>query len=120
VIAAVVAPFVVGVVFLRAPVLPNSAVEVADSKGRVSVVRGQLIAVDDTSTTMLQGDGEVAFLPDGNVGSRTLCPEPVRPPDSVVVVRGWAAEESALQWVAPTRRVADVDPRCLGRPLDPG
>jgi hypothetical protein len=120
VIAAVVAPFVVGVVFLRAPVLPNSAVEVADSKGRVSVVRGQLIAVDDTSTTMLRGDGEVAFLPDGNVRSRTLCPEPVRPPDSVVVVRGWAAEESALQWVAPTRRVADVDPRCLGRPLDPG
>jgi hypothetical protein len=37
-----------------------------------------------------------------------------------VVVRGWAVGESALQWVAPTRRVTDVDPRCLGRPLNPG
>jgi hypothetical protein len=120
VIAALVAPFVVGIVFLRAPVLPNSAVEVAGGQGRVSVVRGQLIAVDDTSTTMLQRDGEVTFLPNNQVRSKTLCPEPVRPPESVVVVRGWAVGQSALQWVAPTRRVADVDPRCLGRPLDPG
>jgi hypothetical protein len=120
VIAAMVAPFVIGVVFLRAPVLPNSAIEVADGKGHVSVVRGQLIAVDDTSTTVLRRDGEVTFLPNGAVRSKTLCPEPVRPPDSVVLVRGWAVEESALEWVAPTRRVAEIDPRCLGRPLNPG
>jgi hypothetical protein len=120
VIAAIVAPFVVGVVFLRAPVLPNSAVEVAGAKGLVSVVRGQLIAVDDTSTTMLQSDGEVIFLSNGQVRSKTLCPEPVRPPETTVVIRGWAAEEAALEWVAPTRRVAQVDPRCLGRPANPG
>jgi hypothetical protein len=119
VIAALVAPFVVGIVFLRAPVLPNSAVEVVD-QGQVSVVRGQLITVDDVSTTMLRSDGEVTFLPNNQVRSQTLCPEPVRPPDSVVVVRGWAVEESALEWVAPTRRIADIDPRCLGRPLNPG
>jgi hypothetical protein len=118
--AAVVAPFVVGIVFLRAPVLPNSAVEVASGTGRPQVVRGQLITVDDTATTVLERDGQVTFLPNGQVRSKTLCPEPVRPPDSVVVVRGWAVGESALQWVAPTRRVTDVDPRCLGRPLSPG
>jgi len=120
VVAAVVAPFVVGIVFLRAPVLPNSAVEVASGPGRPQVVRGQLITVDDTATTVLERDGQVTFLPNGLVRSKTLCPEPVRPPDSVVVVRGWAVGESALQWVAPTRRVTDVDPRCLGRPLNPG
>jgi hypothetical protein len=118
--AALVAPFVVGIVFLRAPVLPNSAVEVGARTGPAHVVRGQLIAVDDTSTTMLQRDGEVTFIPNDQVRSKTLCPEPVRPPDSVVEVRGWAVEDSALEWVAPTRRAADVDPRCLGRPLDPG
>jgi hypothetical protein len=116
--AALVAPLVVGVVFLRAPVLPNSAVEVRPAGGEVHVVRGQLIAVDDTSTTVLQRDGEVTFLANDEVRSKTLCPEPLRGPDSVVVVRGWPAESSALAWVAPARRVAERDPRCLGRPLE--
>jgi hypothetical protein len=120
VVAALVGPFVVGVVFLRAPVLPNSAVEVAAGRGPAQVVRGQLITVDDTATTVLTRGGEVLFLPNAQVRSKTLCPEPARRPESVVVVRGWPVEESALEWVAPTRRVTDVDPRCLGRPLDPG
>ena len=118
--AALIAPLVIGIVFLRAPVLPNSAVEVGDRGGPVRVVRGQLIAVDDTSTTILQSGGQVTFVPNEQVRSKTLCPEPERGPDSVVVVRGWPAESSALEWVAPTMRVADVDPRCLGRPLKPG
>ncbi len=117
--AALVAPLVVGVVFLRAPVLPNSAVEVGERDGPVRVVRGQLIAVDDTSTTVLQRGGEVVFVANEQVRSKTLCPEPDPGPDSVVVVRGWPAESSALQWVAPARRAAEVDPRCLGRPLEP-
>ncbi|WP_433366093.1 hypothetical protein ACQPZX_37080 [Actinoplanes sp. CA-142083] len=116
--AALVAPLAVGVIFLRAPVLPNSAVEISSSPG-VQVVRGQLISVDDTSTTMLQSDGEVVFIPNGQVRSKTLCPEPVRPPDSAVDVRGWQIEESALSWIAPTHRDSEVDPRCLGRPLNP-
>ena len=116
--AALLAPLVVGVVFLRAPVLPNSAVEVGPDGGQVRVVRGQLIAVDDTSTTVLQRDGEVTFLANDDVRSKTLCPEPLRGPDSVVVVRGWPAGSSALAWVAPARRVAELDPRCLGRPLE--
>jgi hypothetical protein len=105
--------------FPRAPVLPNGAVEAGPADGPIHVVRGQLIAVDDTSTTVLQRDGEVTFLANEQVRSKTFCPEPLRGPDSAVVVRGWPAESAALEWVAPTRRVAEVDPRCLGRPLDP-
>ncbi|HEX9999352.1 MAG TPA: hypothetical protein VGB74_02765 [Actinoplanes sp.] len=119
--AALLAPLVVGVVFLRAPVLPNSAVEVGPPpKGPVTeVVRGQLIAVDDTSTTVLQSGGLVVFIPNDDVRSKTLCPEPVRPPDSAVRVRGWRVVDSALSWIAPTRQVIEADPRCLGRPLHP-
>jgi hypothetical protein len=84
------------------------------------VLRGQLITVDDTATTILQRGGQVVIVPNEQVKSKTLCPSPARPPDSVVVVRGWPVEESALEWVAPTLRVPEVDPRCLGRPLDAG
>ena len=116
--AALIAPLVIGIVFLRAPVLPNSAVEVGDRDGPVRVVRGQLIAVDETSTTILESGGQVTFVSNDQVRSKTLCPEPESGPDSVVVVRGWPAESSALEWVAPTSRAADIDPRCLGRPWD--
>ena len=119
VLALIVAPFVVGVAFLRAPVLPNSAVEVGDGRTPVQVVRGQLITVDDTSTTVLQRGGEVVFIPNDQVRSKTLCPEPIRTVNSRITVRGWAVDESALGWVAPTRQITDVDPRCLGRPLRP-
>ncbi|RSM60297.1 hypothetical protein DMB66_24570 [Actinoplanes sp. ATCC 53533] len=119
--AVIVAPFVIGVVFLRAPVLPNSAVEVGDPApaATVEVIRGQLITVDDTATTILQRGGEVRFIANDQVRSKTLCPEPIRTQHSRITVRGWAIDQSALEWVAPTRRVTDVDPRCLGRPLKP-
>ena len=115
----IVAPFVIGVVFLRAPVLPNSAVEVGDGSNVAEVLRGQLITVDDTATTLLQRGGEVVFIPNDRVRSKTLCPEPIRTQKSRITVRGWAIDESALEWVAPTRQVTEVDPRCLGRPLEP-
>jgi hypothetical protein len=118
--AALVAPFVIGVVFLRAPVLPNSAIEITGAGTAVAVIRGQLITVDDTATTILQRGGEVVIVPNGQVRSKTLCPNAVQPPESRVVVRGWPVGESALEWVAPTLRVTEVDPRCLGRPLNPG
>lgn len=117
--AALVAPVAIGVVFLRAPVLPNSAVEVGEDGQPAHVLRGQLIAVDDTSTTVLEDGGLVTFIPNDQVRSKTLCPEPARPPDSAVAVRGWAVTDSALSWIAPTRRVTEVDPRCLGRPQRP-
>jgi hypothetical protein len=117
--AALVAPFAIGVLFLRAPVLPDSAIEVAGTGGEMHVVRGQLISVDDTSTTMLASGGQVVFIPNSQLRSKTLCPAAVRPPDSSVLVRGWAVGMSALAWIAPTRPVTEVDPRCLGRPLNP-
>jgi hypothetical protein len=117
--AMIVAPFVIGVVFLRAPVLPNSAVEVGAEGAAVEVVRGQLITVDDTATTILRRGGEVLFIPNADVRSKTLCPEPIRTQNSRITVRGWPIDESALEWVAPTRPVTDIDPRCLGRPLRP-
>ena len=83
------------------------------------MIRGQLSAVDDTSTTVLERSGQVTFVANDEVRSKTLCPEPEGGPDSVVVVRGWPAESSALEWVAPTRRATVVDPRCLGRPYKP-
>ncbi|BCY13811.1 hypothetical protein [Actinoplanes sp. L3-i22] len=118
--AALALPIVVGVVFLRAPVLPGTAIEVGPPTGPVQeVIVGQMIAVDDTSTTMLQATGEVTFVPNGEVRSKTLCPEPVRPPESAVAVRGWPVEETVLEWIAPIRKVTEIDPRCLGRPRDP-
>ena len=117
--AMIVAPFVIGVVFLRAPVLPNSAVEIGAQGAAVEVVRGQLITVDDTATTILRRGGEVLFIANADVRSKTLCPEPIRTQNSRITVRGWPIDESALEWVAPTRPVTDVDPRCLGRPLRP-
>jgi hypothetical protein len=117
--AALVAPFVIGVVFLRAPVLPDSAIEVGPPGGPVHVVRGQLVAVDDTATTLLQSGGQITFIPNDQMRSKVLCPTQTRPPESAVLVRGWAVEASVLSWVAPARDATAVDPRCLGRPLNP-
>ena len=119
VLAALVAPFVVGAVFLRAPILPGAAVEYDTGAGPHTVLRGQVITVDDTTTTVLDLEGQVQFVPNGQVRSKTLCPEEQAVPGSAVSVRGWAVEDSVLQWIAPTRRATTLDPRCLGRPLNP-
>jgi hypothetical protein len=116
---ALIAPFVVGVVFLRAPILPTSALEVTAGTG-VDVLRGQVISVDDLDTTVLDRGGEVHFVHNADVRTRTICPERAQAPASAVDVRGWPVEDSVLEWVAPTRRTADPDPRCLGRPLQGG
>lgn len=119
VIAALVAPFVVGAVFLRAPILPSAAVEYAPG-GLVQVVRGHVVTVDDTTTTVLDREGQIHFVPNAQLRSKTLCPEAAQVPASAVSVRGWPVEDSVLEWVAPTRRAVAADPRCLGRPSMPG
>jgi hypothetical protein len=119
VIAGLIAPFVVGLVFLRAPILPTSALEITAGKS-VDVLRGQVITVDDMETTILDRDGQVHFVMNSAVHTRTICPETAQAPASAVEVRGWAVEDSVLEWVASTRRVTDTDPRCLGRPLEGG
>jgi hypothetical protein len=117
--AGLLAPFVVGALFLRAPVLPIIALEVAgDTPGSTSaVLRGYVIDVDDTMTTLLDDQGEVRFLPNSQVRSKALCPGAARPPASSTEVHGWPVEQTVLQWVAPSRRATALDPRCQGRPL---
>jgi len=118
--AALLAPFLVGAIFLRAPILPTIAVEVgADARAGTApqIMRGHVITVDDQVTTLLETPGSVRFIRNEQVLSKTLCPDPDNAPASPVEVHGWPVEETALEWIAPARPTAPPDPRCLGRPL---
>jgi hypothetical protein len=120
--AALLAPFVLGTIFLRAPVLPGVAIELdVDPAARAAptVLLGRVITVDDRMTTLLDDAGTVHFIPNDDVRSQTLCPDLARVPYSVVRVHGWHAEETALEWMMPRRHPAEPDPRCDGRPLPP-
>ncbi|MDG4819211.1 hypothetical protein O7628_27335 [Micromonospora sp. WMMD956] len=129
---AAVLPLVMGAVFLRVPVLPTAAVELAPAgaadaeagtgadptpadRTGPEVVLGALITVTDTSTIVLDRAAGVRFLPNGRVRSQVLCPEATRVPYSVVSVHGWPVEETVLDWMMPRRPVADPDVRCDGR-----
>ncbi|MEV1290487.1 hypothetical protein [Micromonospora sp. NPDC049679] len=120
---ALVAPFVVGAIFLRAPILPTVAVEVADGGSPAdppaTVLRGQIITVDDRMTTLLDDQGLVRFVPNDQVASKTLCPESAHVPASRVRAHGWHVEETALEWIIPRRVPGEPDPRCRGRLLTP-
>jgi hypothetical protein len=125
-------PILVAAIFVQAPVLPSVALEIkpaqaglpapqTDNVGKVTdveVVRGQVITVDDRSTTLLEADGDVLFVPNGAVVSQVLCPDPIKPPYSVVTVHGWRVERAMLSWLAPSRSQYDAtDLRCQGRPV---
>ncbi|MDT0530618.1 hypothetical protein RM555_16620 [Micromonospora sp. DSM 115977] len=113
---AAVVPLVTGVVFLRVPLLPAVAVEVGPETGPVrEVVRGQAVTVTDRMTIVLDGRGEVRFLPNDQVRGQLLCPDPGRIPVTRVDVYGWHVEETALDWMIPRQPVGRADPRCLGR-----
>lgn len=85
------------------------------ANGGREVVLGALITVTDTSTIVLDRTATVRFLPNGWVESQVLCPQPAAVPYSLVAVRGWPVEETALDWMMPRRPVADPDVRCEGR-----
>lgn len=110
VVAAFAAPFLVGVVFLRAPILPTVAVDTDDG-----VLVGSVITVDDRMTTLLDTGGTVRFVLNEQIQAKVLCDAGDRPPGSRVDAHGWSVEQTALTWIAPTRRPAPVDPRCEGR-----
>ncbi|GAA1784200.1 hypothetical protein GCM10009682_02980 [Luedemannella flava] len=112
-VAAVCGPVLVGAIFLRVPVLPNTAIELVDSP---DILLGSIVTIDDQMTTMLAADGTTRFVPNADVRSRTLCPDPEVAPASVVAVHGWPVEQTALEWIAPSRPPSTPDPRCLGRP----
>ncbi|MEU4333078.1 hypothetical protein AB0F59_00460 [Micromonospora lupini] len=87
----------------------------ASAVGGREVVLGALIAVTDTSTIVLDRTATVRFVPNGWVESQVLCPQPAAVPYSLVSVRGWPVEETALNWMMPRRPLADPDVRCEGR-----
>ncbi len=121
---ALLAPFVVGVLFLRAPILPMVALEVSGEgtgdAARRTVVLAHVLTVDDRVTTLLDSGGRVHFLPNSRIVSQTLCPGSEDVPASDVEVRGWHVEQTALAWLAPPRPQVPADSRCQGRPLSPG
>lgn len=119
-VTALVAPFVVGAIFLRAPILPTVAVEVAAGGDAWEVVRGQVVTVDDRMTTLLDDQGVVRFVPNDEIMSKALCPETADAPASDVRAHGWHVEETALEWIFPRRSPGAPDPRCRGRLLTPG
>ena len=119
-VAALTAPFLIGTIFLHAPILPTVALEVdpgATDRTQPQVIRGHVITVDDRMTTLLDADGSVRFVPNEQVRSKTLCPESRNVPASTVEVHGWPVEQTALEWIAPVPRPRPADPRCQGRPL---
>ncbi|MFY1594322.1 hypothetical protein [Micromonospora sp. WMMD737] len=72
---AAVVPLVTGVVFLRVPLLPAVAVEVGPEAGPVrEVVRGQAVTVTDRMTIVLDGRGEVRFLPNDRYAGSSSAP----------------------------------------------
>ncbi|MFC7485056.1 hypothetical protein ACFQX7_40340 [Luedemannella flava] len=102
-VAAVCGPVLVGAIFLRVPVLPNTAIELVDSP---DILLGSIVTIDDQMTTMLAADGTTRFVPNADVRSRTLCPDPEVAPASVVAVHGWPVEQTALEWIARRARRA--------------
>jgi hypothetical protein len=111
-------PLAMGAIFLSAPVLPTTAVEVASgTTGQpVQVVIGHIISVDDQMTAILDEQGNVRYFLNQQVRSRVLCPGDESIPSIPISVHGWQVEQTALQWIAPRRAPAAIDQRCLGRP----
>jgi hypothetical protein len=117
---ALVAPVLIGVIFLRAPILPAAALEIDTDRNpatRPDVLLGEVINVDDRMTTVLDDDGVVHFIINDQVLSRTPCDTADDAPTSVVSVHGWPVEATALGWIAPVRAKQAPDRRCEGRPL---
>ncbi|SEG74249.1 hypothetical protein SAMN04489712_110205 [Thermomonospora echinospora] len=117
---AVLAAALVSVIFLRAPVLPTLALEVDDTPedpGPSRIVIGEVVSVDDTTTTVLDGGGVLRFIPNDRLVSKTLCRPPGQPPAIDIRVHGWHVEQTMLSWRAPRHPLVPVDPRCQGRTL---
>ncbi|PZF98567.1 hypothetical protein [Micromonospora endophytica] len=111
--AGALVPVLMGVIFLRVPLLPAVAVVVGEPTPR-EVVLGEAVTVTDKMTIVLARAGEIRFLPNDEVRGQALCPTADRMPASRVTVAGWPVEETALDWMMPRRPVGVPDPRCAG------
>ncbi len=117
--AVLLAPLFIGAIFLRTPILPVTAVEVdADPHDArpAQIMIGHVITVDDRMTTLLDQQGDVQFVLNEQVISKTLCPDDDQIPASAISVHGWQVERTMLAWIAPSPRFTTPDPRCEGRP----
>ncbi len=112
VLAALVGPFVLIVIFLRTPVLPSVAIQLTDDE----VVLGYVVTIDDTVTTLLDDEGTVRFVPNTAVVAKVLCGNAEQVPYTDVYAHGWHVEKSMLEWFLPQRDPEPVDEvRCAGR-----
>ncbi|WP_156056193.1 hypothetical protein [Streptosporangium roseum] len=114
---AVFTPFLVGVVVMKAPILPLMALQMSE-KETPRVLVGHLVASDDEMSTVLGREGVVSFVQNDRIQSRVLCPDPGEVPRTWVNLHGWNVEQSVVSWLAPAPPAAPVDPRCQGRPKD--
>ncbi|MDP9861378.1 MULTISPECIES: hypothetical protein [Streptosporangium] len=114
---AVFTPFLVGVVVMKAPILPLVALQMAE-KEKPRVLVGYLVASDDQMSTVLGREGVVSFVRNDRLESKVLCPDPGEAPRTWVNLHGWYVEQSVISWLAPAPPPAPVDPRCQGRPKD--
>ncbi|MCG8915864.1 hypothetical protein L6E12_08700 [Actinokineospora sp. PR83] len=114
---ALVLPFALLAIFLRAPVLPAVALHLRPGGGQPdSVVLGTVVTVDDTMTTMLDARGAVRFVPNSLVVAKSLCEGAQQIPHSAVTAHGWLVEDAALDWLpARTAPRPATDPLCEGR-----
>ncbi|MGC5011452.1 hypothetical protein ACLQ2R_11870 [Streptosporangium sp. DT93] len=113
---AVLTPLLVGVVVMRAPILPLVAVQI-DGESAPEVLVGHLVATDDQMSTVLGRDGAVSFVRNDRLRSKVLCPDPGEVPRTWVNLNGWYVEQSVISWLAPASTKAPADPRCQGRPV---
>ncbi|MBT8225263.1 MAG: hypothetical protein HKP61_09280 [Dactylosporangium sp.] len=112
---ALLLPFVIGVFFLRAPVLPLVAIEVQEPGTAGQVLLGHIVSVDDRSTAVLNDAGAVQFIENDAIVSQVLCPDAPPSPSTAITVNGWPLEMTALEWIVPPHYRDRPDPRCLGR-----
>ncbi|MGW0071800.1 hypothetical protein ACWDUI_30565 [Streptosporangium sandarakinum] len=120
VVVAVFTPFLVGVVVMKAPILPLTAFQMKADKGQDAprVLVGYLVASDDQMVTVLGADGTVSFVRGDRLESKVLCPDPDQAPRTWVNLHGWYVEKSMLSWLAPAPPERPADPRCQGRSAD--
>ncbi|WP_433375650.1 hypothetical protein [Streptosporangium sp. CA-115845] len=112
---AVFTPFLVGVVVMRAPILPLIALEITGEESS-EVLVGYMVASDDLMTTVLHRDGAVSFISNERLRSKVLCPDPGEVPRTWANLHGWYVEQSVISWLAPISQRTPADSRCEGRP----
>ncbi|MGJ6960734.1 hypothetical protein ACSDR0_02410 [Streptosporangium sp. G11] len=121
---AVFTPFLVGVVVMRAPILPLVAMQITleepVEERSAQVVVGYMVASDDQMTTVLKRDGAVEFIRNDRLQSKVLCPDPGEVPRTWANLHGWYVEHSVISWLAPVSPRTPADPRCEGRPARDG